>query len=55
MSRIPADDPITSNGDPTSLELIQIEEIIGPKNPEVPSPQIRSPGKISTHPEVSRK
>jgi hypothetical protein len=29
--------------------------MIGPENPEVPSPQIRAPGGISTQPEISRK
>jgi hypothetical protein len=55
MSRIPIDDPITSRGERSGLEPIQLEEIIGPENPEVPSPQIRAPGGISTQPEISRK
>jgi hypothetical protein len=54
MSRIPTDDPIKSRGEPSGLEPIQLEEITGPENPEVPPPQIRSPGGISTQPEIAR-
>jgi hypothetical protein len=54
MLRIPMYDPITSGGESSGLEPIQIEEITAPKNSRVPSPQIRSPGTISTQPEVSR-
>lgn len=49
MSQIPTDDPIASRGEP-----IQLEEITGFENPEVPSSQIRAPGGIPTHPEISR-
>jgi hypothetical protein len=52
MSRILGDDPIASRGEPSDLEPIQLEEITGPKNPEVPSPEIRSPGGNSTQPEI---
>jgi hypothetical protein len=54
MSRIPVDDPIENRGEPSGLESIQLEEIIGPKNPEVPPPQIGSLGGISTQPEITR-
>jgi hypothetical protein len=54
MSRIPVDDPIASRGEPSGLDPIQLEEITRPENLEVPSPQIRSPGGISTQPEISR-
>jgi hypothetical protein len=50
MSRIPVDDSIMSRGEP-----IQLEEITGPENPEVPSPQIKSRGVISNQPEISMK
>jgi hypothetical protein len=43
MSRIPVDDPIKSRGEPSGLEPIQLEEITGSENHEVPPPQIRSP------------
>jgi hypothetical protein len=33
---------------------MQLEEITGSENPEVPPPQIRSPGEISTQPEIAR-
>jgi hypothetical protein len=48
MSRIPVDYPIKIRGEPSGLESIQLEEIIGVENPEVPPPQIISPGGIST-------
>jgi hypothetical protein len=54
MSRILVDDPIKRRGEPSGLEPIQLEEIIGPENHEVPPPQIRSPGGISTQPEIAR-
>jgi hypothetical protein len=54
MSRIPTDDPIKSRGEPSGLEPIQLEEITGPENLEFPPPQIRSPGGISTQPEIAR-
>jgi hypothetical protein len=43
MSRIPTDEPIERRGHPSGLETIQFQEIIGPENPEVSPPQIRSP------------
>jgi hypothetical protein len=54
MMRIPTDDPIESRGEPSGLEPMQLEEITGSENPEVPPPQIRSPGEISTQPEIAR-
>jgi hypothetical protein len=51
---IPTDDPIESQGKPSGLELMQLEEITGSENPEVPPSQIISPGEISTHPEIAR-
>jgi hypothetical protein len=38
MSRIPTDDPIESIREPSGLDPIQLEEIIGTENPKVPSP-----------------
>jgi hypothetical protein len=54
MSRFPTDDPIKTRGEPSVLEPIQLEEITGPKNHEVPPPQIISLGGISTQPEIAR-
>jgi hypothetical protein len=54
MTRIPTNDPIKSRGEPSGLEPMQIEEATGSENPEVPLPQIRSPGEISTQPEIAR-
>jgi hypothetical protein len=34
--------------------MMQLEEITGLENTEVPPPQIRSPGQISTQPEIMR-
>jgi hypothetical protein len=49
MMRIPSENPITSRGEPSGLEPMQLEEIIGLENPEVPSLQIRSPWIIPTY------
>jgi hypothetical protein len=54
MLRIPTDDPIKIRGEPSGLDPIQLEEITGPENPKVPTPQIRSLGGISTQPEIAR-
>jgi hypothetical protein len=54
MSRTPVDDPIKIRGDLSGLKPIQLEEITGLENPEVPPPQIRSPGGISTQTEIVR-
>jgi hypothetical protein len=54
MMRIPIDDPIKIQGEPSILELMQLEEITGSENPEVPPPQIISPGEISTQLEIER-
>jgi hypothetical protein len=54
MTRIPLDKPITRRGEPSGLYPMQLEEIICPENPEVPSLHIRSPGTIPTQPEASR-
>jgi hypothetical protein len=47
MTRVPTDNPIEIQGDPSVLEPIQLEGITEPKNPEIPPPQIESPGGIS--------
>ena len=54
MTRVHVDNPIERRGGPSDLEPIQIEEITGPKNPEVPPPQIKSLRGISTQPERER-
>jgi hypothetical protein len=54
MMRIPIDDPIEIQGERSILELIQLEKIIRLENPEVPPPQIISPGEISTQLEIER-
>jgi hypothetical protein len=52
MISIPIDDPIKIRGEPIGLEPMQLEEITGLENPEVPPSQIRSPGEISTQPKI---
>jgi hypothetical protein len=54
MSMILSHDPIERRGDPSGMETIQLEEITGPENPEVPPPQILSLGGISTQLEIAR-
>jgi hypothetical protein len=54
MMRIPTDDPIKIQGEPSGLEPMQLEEITRLENPEVPPPQIISPGEISTQPKIVR-
>jgi hypothetical protein len=54
MSRILTDDPIERRGEPSGLEPIQLKKITELENLEVPPPQIRSPGGISTQPEIAR-
>jgi hypothetical protein len=48
------DEKNARKGEPSDLEPIQLEEIVEPENPEVPSSHIRSPGGISTHLDISR-
>jgi hypothetical protein len=54
MMRVPTDNPIARRGEPSGSEPIQLEGITRPENPEIPPPQIGSPGGISTQPEISR-
>jgi len=54
MMRFPTDNPITRIGDPSGSEEVQPEGITKPEKPEIPPPQIGSPGGISTQPEISR-
>jgi hypothetical protein len=54
MTRIPTDDPIESRGEPSGLEPMELKEITGSKNPEVPPPHIISPTDISTQPKIAR-
>jgi hypothetical protein len=49
ITRILVDDPVKSRGELSGLEPMQLEEITRSENPEVPPPQIRSLGEISTH------
>jgi hypothetical protein len=42
MTRVPAENPIKSRGDPSGLEPIQLEGITKLKNSESPPPQIGS-------------
>jgi hypothetical protein len=51
---IQVDETNIRKGETSDLETIQLEEIVDPENPEVPSPQIRSQGGISTHIDISR-
>jgi hypothetical protein len=53
MTRVPADNPIESQVGPSDLEPIQIEEIIKLDNPEFSTPQVRSLGDVSAHPEIA--
>jgi len=55
MMKILVDNPIESRREPSNLETMLFEENIGSENPEFPPPQIRSPGDISTQPEIARK
>jgi hypothetical protein len=48
MMRVPFDNPIARRGEPSGSEPIQLEGITGTKTPEIPPPQIGSPGGIST-------
>jgi hypothetical protein len=54
MTRIPAIDPIEIQGEPSGLELMQLDEFTMSENLEVPPSQIRSPREMSTQPEIAR-
>jgi hypothetical protein len=54
MERVPADNSVEIWVGPSGPELIQIEEIIELDNPEVTTPQYRSPGDVSSQLEIRK-
>jgi hypothetical protein len=48
----PTDDLYESRAGPSDLELIEIDEIVGLDNPKITTPQVRSPGDVSTQSEI---
>jgi hypothetical protein len=54
MIGAPTNDPDEIRVGPSDHELIEIDEIVGLDNPEVTTPQARSPGDVSDQPETVR-
>jgi hypothetical protein len=54
MMRVPVKNPIESRRGPTDLDTIQIEETTSSNNPEYSTPQVGSPGEVSSYLEIAR-
>jgi hypothetical protein len=52
MTGSPADNPDEIQVGPSGPELIEIDEIVGLDNPEITTPQARSPGDVSAQSEI---
>jgi hypothetical protein len=54
MIGAPADNPDERRAGPSVLELVLIDEIVGLDNLEVTTPQVGSPGDVSSQSEIVR-